>query len=98
MVTAVVDPGYGLKKHRLMALLDEQGIDTRPFFHPLSSLPAYADLPQAWLAAQRNFVAYRLSPYGINLPSGLQLTEDDVDRVCSALKCILTSATQPADT
>ena len=78
------------------ALVEEEGIDTRPFFHPLSSLPAYADLPQARVAAQRNLVAYRLSPYGINLPSGLQLTQDDVHRVCRALKTILTSAAQPA--
>jgi len=96
MVTALVNPAYRLEKRRLMALLDEEGIDTRPFFHPLSSLPAYADLPQARVAAQRNSVAYRLSPYGINLPSGLQLTQDDVHRVCRALKTILTSAAQPA--
>jgi dTDP-4-amino-4,6-dideoxygalactose transaminase len=39
--------------------------------------------------AQRNPVAYRVSANGINLPSGHNLTEADVDYVCSALKDVL---------
>jgi len=32
---------------RVMALLSERSIDSRPFFYPLSSLPAYEHLQQA---------------------------------------------------
>ena len=41
MVTALIDPMHGLSKEKLMAQLDEEGIDSRPMFHPLSSLSAY---------------------------------------------------------
>lgn len=94
MVTVVLDESFGLKKERLMELLAAQGIDCRPFFHPLSSLPAYAHSPQAALARQRNTVSYRVSPSAINLPSGLNLTQDQVARVSRALREVRT-ATRP---
>jgi perosamine synthetase len=89
MVTVVVDRSLGIAKERLMQLLAEKRIDSRPFFHPLSSLPAYENLEQARLARQRNRVAYELSPYGINLPSALNLTEEKVRYVCDTLKELL---------
>jgi perosamine synthetase len=89
MVTAVVDRRRGLTKDDLAPLLAADGIDTRPFFHPLSSLPAYRGLQEAATARQRNAVAYGLSPYGINLPSALCLTEEQVCFVCSRLKCLV---------
>ena len=89
MVTVILDPKYNLKKERVMALLDERGIDSRPFFYPLSAIPAYTDYPQAVSARQRNQVSYGLSPYGINLPSGLYLTQEKVKYVADSLKDIL---------
>jgi perosamine synthetase len=89
MVTVVLDPGHGLRKERLMELLDERGIDTRPFFFPLSSIPAYRDTEQAARARERNRVSYRVTPYGLNLPSGMNMTEEKVAYVCEALKGVL---------
>jgi perosamine synthetase len=37
MVTIVLDQKFGLNKMRLIELLAEQGMDSRPFFHPLSA-------------------------------------------------------------
>jgi len=93
MTTVIVGEQYGLTSRDLMAALAEVEIDVRPFFHPLSALPAYSDTPEARSAAERNEVAYRLSPRGVNLPSALRLTEADVDRVCNALIEILGRAT-----
>jgi perosamine synthetase len=89
MNTAIISPEFGLAKEGLMALLEAQGVDSRPFFHPLSSLPAYRDHPSGRGAKDRNPVAYKLSPFGINLPSGLQLTREEVDYVCRTLMCCL---------
>jgi perosamine synthetase len=86
MVTVVPDARFGVAKRELIARLDAHDIDARPFFYPLSSLPPYAARPQAAGAASRNPIAYRLSETGVNLPSGLNLTEDDVERVCGALR------------
>lgn len=89
MVTAILDPRRGIKKDRLMALMDERDIDCRPFFHPLSSLPAYEQFKEAQIARHRNQVSYRISPFGLNFPSGLNLTEEDVKYVCGSLKELL---------
>ncbi len=85
MVTALM-PRFGVKKERWMELLSEREIDSRPFFHPLSSIPAYAGTPQATAAATRNVVSYELGPWGINLPSALNLDEATVMRVCQAVR------------
>jgi perosamine synthetase len=92
MVTAMLAPALGLRKERLMELLAAEGIDCRPFFHPLSSLPAYADSAQAQAARVRNSVSYTLSPFAINLPSALNLTRAQVRRVADALRTVLTPA------
>jgi perosamine synthetase len=89
MVTVVLDEKLGVKKEELMRLMDEQNIDCRPFFFPLSSIPAYYDTEQAALARSRNHVAYRLTPYGVNLPSGLNMDREKVAYVSEALKSIL---------
>jgi perosamine synthetase len=89
MVTVLLDASFGLDKDTLQARLSALGIDSRPFFRPLSSLPAYAGRPEAQRARERNQVSYALSPYGLNLPSALTLTEDQVERVCRALLGIL---------
>ena len=89
MVTVVIDGNFGLKKEELMALMSEKGIDCRPFFYPLSSIPAYENLEQAKQARQRNRNAYTISPYGINLPCGMKMTEETVGYVCEVLKSVL---------
>jgi perosamine synthetase len=89
MTTLLVDPSLGLSKEDAILRLSAAGIDARPFFYPLSSLPAYRNTLQAAAAAQRNRESYRISPCGINLPSALTLTEDQVDYVCSVLRSIV---------
>jgi perosamine synthetase len=86
MVTLIFAATFGILKDRLLKSLDACHIDCRPFFNPLSSLPAYRESRQAQQASERNHVSYRLSPYGINLPSALTLTEDAVSYVCESLK------------
>lgn len=89
MVTAVIDAALGIKGEAVQEALAKHRIDTRPFFHPLTALPAYVDLPGRELAAERNKVAYSIAPRGLNLPSALTLTEPLVDRVCKTLEQIL---------
>jgi perosamine synthetase len=90
MVTAVMAPGSGVTKEMFIKRLDENNISCRPFFYPLSSLPAFAHLEHAE-RGRANTNAYCISPYAVNLPSGLNLSEDNVHRVCDCLKRILTT-------
>ena len=89
MVTVIVDAFFKLGKVELMDRLQRAGIDTRPFFHPLSSLPAYAECAEAEKAKARNKVSYAISPFGVNLPSALNLTEEQVERVVDTLGAII---------
>jgi perosamine synthetase len=89
MVTVVLDAQLGWTKEKLVPTLRTHNIDCRPFFYPLSMQPAYESFPTAAAARSRNSVSYAISPYGINLPSALSLTEEQVVFVASKLKMLL---------
>jgi perosamine synthetase len=78
MYTVLVEDDYGLDRDTLMGLLRQQGIETRPAFYPIHTLPMYD-------RGQRFPVAEELGRKGINLPSGATLTPEQVDTVCDAL-------------
>ncbi len=84
MVTVVMDKKLmsDKTKEQLIDELAWENIQARPFFYPLSSLPAInmvANTP----------VAYDISLRAVNLPCGLMTTEGDVARVCKVFKKIL---------
>ncbi|MFZ5453838.1 MAG: DegT/DnrJ/EryC1/StrS family aminotransferase [Thermodesulfobacteriota bacterium] len=89
MVTAVLAREMGLGKEEMIELMRNKGIDCRPFFYPLSSLPAYQDLPAASQARRRNRVSYQISPHGLNLPSGMNMTQEKARYVSETLQGIL---------
>jgi perosamine synthetase len=92
MVTAVLDPQIGLDKFALMTELDKRNIDSRPFFSPLSSLPAFEARPRAKRFLSANDQGQRVSKYGVNLPSGYNMTEEKVAIVASAFTEAITMA------
>lgn len=74
----------------IMDQLTLNGIETRPFFHPMHVLPMYADLCKG----HKFPVASRISKQGINLPTSANLTEDDIKFVCENLKSIVFGSTK----
>jgi perosamine synthetase len=64
-----------------MTTLRSRGIETRPFVHPLHTLPPYRDA----LPRESFPVAESIARTGINLPTWAGLTRDDVRRVCDQL-------------
>ncbi len=76
-------------RDRVMAELAVEGIETRPFFYPMHTLPMYRSL-----ADESTFpVADHLSRRGINLPSSALLSARDISTICARLIQILTSET-----
>jgi perosamine synthetase len=74
-------------RDRLVSDLDQQGIETRPFFYPIHTLPPYRDglkLP----------VAEQLSARGLNLPSGPDIENDELQHVASAVRDALQLSSQ----
>lgn len=94
MVTPIVASELNISKEQVMTSLAERRIDSRPFFYPLSSLPAYADSPHATAARPRNSTAYSISPFGVNLPSGFNMTQEQVGYVCNSLKEVIADSTK----
>jgi perosamine synthetase len=78
-----VDPAsYGRPRDELMALLDVEGIETRPFFLPIHRLPPYVDAGRATpILAETE----RLARDGMNLPTSSSMSEADVTTVCNAI-------------
>jgi perosamine synthetase len=89
MVTVILDEIFGIEKEKLIGLLSDKNIDSRPFFYPLSSLPPYAGVKQAQEAQKRNKNAYSIARWGVNLPCGMNMTLEKVRYVCDSLKSIL---------
>jgi perosamine synthetase len=78
MYSVLIDKAYPLTRDELIPALRERDIDSRPFFHPLDTLPPY-------LSQTPCPVALRLSQQGLNLPSAPSLTDEQVAYICATL-------------
>jgi perosamine synthetase len=89
MNSLVLDEHLPLSREAMMERLAEAGIETRPFFYPMHTLPMYADSSKGQIFP----VAERLGAQGINLPSSATLSEEDVTFVCDqVIQALETSA------
>ncbi len=89
MASAVVRDGSPGKRDQVAAALKAAGVDSRPFFAPMSELPHLAKLRRVGRDGYGCPVSARLSARGMNLPSGCALGEGEIARVCQALRAAL---------
>lgn len=89
MVNAVLRGKYKIAKEKLIDEFKKFHIDTRPFFYPVSSQPAYTKYCKDKNYQKKNEISYALSPYTISLPYSLELTESDVNYICDIFIKIL---------
>ncbi len=71
------------KREALMADLKVRGVDTRPYFYPMSRMP--------YLEAADTPVAHAVAQKGLNLPTYVDLTQDDVAEICKRFTDALTA-------
>jgi perosamine synthetase len=69
------------RRDALMQALRARGIDSRPYFCTMSSMPMYKQSPLA--------VSARKARIGLNLPSYYELTKSDIVRIGSDVNDIL---------
>jgi perosamine synthetase len=77
-MTSIVAPSQTYRK-KLREYLKKNNIDTRPFFYPISMFGMYPrrhETPES----------YRIGLTGINLPSTVRLSEEEVKHVASVVK------------
>lgn len=84
MVCLEVDWFDETRRNTFMQALRSRGIDTRPYFCTMSSMPMYKQEPLP-VSAQK-------SQIGINLPSFFDLSKSDVSRICGAVNELLLDA------
>ncbi|MDD4628696.1 MAG: DegT/DnrJ/EryC1/StrS family aminotransferase [Candidatus Peribacteraceae bacterium] len=78
-----VDETFGMTRDALRTALKDRGIDTREFFLPCHSQPAVAKR----FPTKESFpVSERVAQEGFYLPSGLAITDEQIDRVCDAIR------------
>lgn len=83
----VFGKSHGMTRDRALVELPKLGLPARPFFYPLSSLPAYPGREAD--GRKSNPVAYDTSERGINLPCALNLTEHDLDLISQGIHRLL---------
>lgn len=83
----VVDAQHLFDKDTLMRELDQLGFSVRPFFYPLSMQPAFPGREKS--GRKNNPIAYDVSNRGINLPSALNITENQIAQYCDALRKVI---------
>jgi len=66
------------QRDRLIGFLKEDGVDSRPFFYPMSDLPYLTK-------TDKTPATHQIYKEGINLPTYFDLTDSEVDFVCDTL-------------
>ena len=83
MYTVVLKNTVKADRDRVMALLGEAGIETRPVFYPMHVMPVYHEPLGLYPVAEF------LGANGFNLPTHALMTEEDVEYIADRLKPIL---------
>lgn len=84
MFGLVFDESTGLDAAGAASRLEARGIETRPFFQGMHQQPVF--LRTGLFQGERYPVAERLARQGLYLPSGLGLTEQQIDQVAAAVR------------
>jgi len=66
-------------RDKIMKKLEENGVETRPFFYPIGDMPPYE-------TSESFPVSKKLSEKGINLPSSVKLDEQDIRKIAEIIK------------
>lgn len=82
----MADPATGLNRDSIMNGFEKLDLPSRPFFYPLSSLPAFEKHLDDNLELRP--VALKLSQKGVCLPSALNLENEQIERVALAFRKI----------
>jgi perosamine synthetase len=84
MYGIVIDEGCGFDAAMLASRLLRRGVATRPFFAGMHEQPVLRE--RGLFVGERYPVTERISRQGLYLPSGLTLTDEQIDRVAAAVR------------
>lgn len=87
MYGLVLDESLKMDASEFARRLFAKGVETRPFFLGMHEQPVF--LNKGLFLNEKYPVTERIARQGLYLPSGLTLTEDQIDEVCEAVKSVL---------
>jgi dTDP-4-amino-4,6-dideoxygalactose transaminase len=88
LTTILVEPEAGISRETIRLALEKKNIESRPLWKPMHVQPVFAKYP-----AYTNGVSEELFDKGLCLPSGSNLTPEQLTYVAETLKTISTEAT-----
>jgi perosamine synthetase len=80
--TVVLPASYTSKRDEIIGMMLKNGVEVRPVFYPMHRMPPYAPFV---LKGQTFQVSDSIADLGISLPSGVTMTEVDIEKVCHVL-------------
>ena len=87
----VFGKSHNMTKQKFMEEMTSMGLPSRPFFYPLTLLPAFGAKIEE--GRKNSPVAYDISERGINLPCAFTVDEEQISIMSNAIKKILQRAT-----
>lgn len=84
----IIDPKLKITKEDLIKKIRKYQIDLRPIFYPLSSMPTFYTRKAKYKKINKN--SYELSKYGVCLPSGNNLNENNIKYICEKIHIVIT--------
>ena len=81
LYSVLVEDEYGISRDELIKKLNEAKIAARPFFMPIHNMPPYKGNRHGDLTVTNDLYAR-----GINLPSSVGITKEDIKIVCELIK------------
>jgi perosamine synthetase len=87
MYGVVLDKSMGMDAVEFADRLKGKGVETRPFFLGMHEQPAFHRM--GLFRNEKHPVAEHIARQGLYLPSGLTITESQIDQVCETVRAIL---------
>lgn len=84
MYSILIEREFGIDRDELIEGLKEKGIETRTFFIPMNLQPVFKKM--GLFKNERCPVAEELSRKGLYLPSGINLSDEQIDYVVNSIK------------
>lgn len=78
LYSILVNYPSGRNRDKVIKTLEDENIETRPFFFPVNIMPPYVKFGNN----EELKISQNLSISGLNLPSSTKITQDDIELIC----------------
>jgi len=81
LYSIIIEDDYGISRDDLIKKLEENGVESRPFFMPVHNMPPYKNFKHGDMS-----ITNELAVKGINIPSSVGLKEEEIKLICEIIR------------